>query len=81
MVLQHVFVMKDLGHLHHFLGIFVERYLDDIFFQWCQHALDILECTCIHYYKPCVTLVDTKANVSSDGACISDPTAYQRLAR
>jgi hypothetical protein len=40
--LQHEFSMKDLGTLHHFLGISVQRGPDRLFMLRRQYALDIL---------------------------------------
>jgi hypothetical protein len=73
--------MKDLGPLHHFLGISVEQQSDDLFLHQCQYARDILECADMSDCKPCSMPVDTQTKVSSDmGAPVSDPTSYHNLA-
>jgi hypothetical protein len=77
--------MKDLGPLHHFLGVTVEQRSDDLFLHQRQYARDILECDGMNDgmsdCRPCSTQVDTQAKVSSDmGAAISDLTAYRNLA-
>jgi hypothetical protein len=73
--LQQQFAMKDLGPLHHFLGVSIEQRFDDLFLHQRQYAWDILECTGMSDCKPGSTLVDTQAKVSSDlGAPVSDPT-------
>jgi hypothetical protein len=41
--LQREFAMKDLGQLHHFLGITVERRPDDLFHHQRTYTLDILK--------------------------------------
>jgi hypothetical protein len=49
--------------------------------QW-QHAQDILERAGMNNCKPCTTLVDLQAKVSSDaGAPISNPTTDRSLAK
>jgi hypothetical protein len=42
-VLKQEFVMKDLGLLHHFLGVSVQHQTGGLFLIQCQFALDILE--------------------------------------
>jgi hypothetical protein len=41
--LKQEFVMKDLGSLHHFLGVSVQHQADGLFLTQRQFALDILE--------------------------------------
>jgi hypothetical protein len=64
--LQQQFVMKDLGPLHHFLGVSVEQQSDGLFLYQRQYAWDILERAGMNDCKPCFTSVDTQAKVSSD---------------
>jgi hypothetical protein len=64
--LQQQFAMKDLGPLHHFLGVSVEQRSDDLFLHQRQYAQDILECAGMSNCKPCSTSVGTQAKVSSD---------------
>jgi hypothetical protein len=42
-VLQREFTMKDLGPLHHFLGITAKRRPQGLFLHQHQYAIDILE--------------------------------------
>jgi hypothetical protein len=49
--------MKDLGKLHHFLGLLLHHR---------QYALDILEQAGMIDCKPCSTLVDTQEKLSAD---------------
>jgi hypothetical protein len=71
--LQKAFSMKDLGTLHHFLGVVVQQQSKGLFLSQ-QYALDILECAGMSDCKPCGTLVDTHAKVSTmTGTTVSDP--------
>src|SRR6185312_10620549 len=58
--LQQEFVMKDLGQLHHFLGVTVETRPSGQFLHQRQYALDILEQAGMTDCKPCSTPVDTQ---------------------
>ena len=64
--LQREFAMKDLGPLHHFLGIIAERRPQDLFLHLHQYAIDILERAGMSDCKPCSTPVDTQAKLSED---------------
>ena len=78
--LQQEFAMKDLGQLHHFLGVTVEPRPSDLLHQR-QYALDILERAGMTDCKPCSTPVDTQAKLSADmGDPVADPTTYRSLA-
>jgi len=73
--------MKDLGVLHHFLGVTVERRPSSMFLDQRQYTLDILEQAGMTDCNPCSTPVDTQAKLSADmGAPVADPTAYRSLA-
>lgn len=73
--------MKDLGALHHFLGISVTRSETGLLLSQRQYILDILERAGMMDCKPCSTPIDTNAKVSaSDGAPVSDATHYRGLA-
>jgi hypothetical protein len=79
--LQQQFTMKDLGLLHHFLGVSVEQRSDGLFLHQRQYARDILERADMSDCKSCSTPVDTQTKVSSDmEAPIRHPTAYRTLA-
>jgi hypothetical protein len=72
--------MKDLGPLDHFLGVSVEQQSDDLFLHQCQYARDIFEHASMSDRKPCSTLVNTQAKVSSNmGASVSDLITYCSL--
>jgi hypothetical protein len=64
--LQREFAMKDLGPLHHFLGITAERRPQGLFLHQRQYAINILERAGMSDCKPCSTPVDTQAKLSED---------------
>jgi hypothetical protein len=66
-LLHHEFTMKDLGNLHHFLGLSITRNRDGLFLCQRQHTLDILARAGMVDCQPCATPVDTSAKLSSDG--------------
>jgi hypothetical protein len=56
--LQREFAMKDIGSLHHFLGITVECRPDGLFLHQRTYTFDILKRAVMVDCKPCMTLVD-----------------------
>ncbi|WVZ59387.1 hypothetical protein U9M48_009533 [Paspalum notatum var. saurae] len=73
--------MKDLGVLHHFLGVTVEPRPSGLLLHQRQYTLDILERAGMADCNPCSTPVDTQAKLSEDaGPPVADPTAYRSLA-
>ena len=73
--------MKDLGPLHHFLGVTVESRPSGLFLHQRQYALDILDRAGMTDCKPCSTPVDTQGKLSADvGDHVADPTSYRSLA-
>ena len=56
--LQREFAMKDLGPLHHFLGITVECHPDGLFLHQRTYTLDIIKRAVMANCKLCTTLVD-----------------------
>jgi hypothetical protein len=78
--LQQEFSMKDLGKLHHFLDMHVQRTTSGLFLSQHQYMLDILDRAGMAYCKPCSTPVDLNPKLSADGAPISDPTDFRSLA-
>jgi hypothetical protein len=78
--LQRKFAMKDLGSLHHFLGITAERRPQGLFLHQRQYDIDILEQAGMSDCKPCSTPVDTQAKLSKDdGPPVVDVTSYRSL--
>ena len=57
--------MKDLGELHHFLGIHVQRRGDGLLLSQRQYMLDILDRAGMTECKPCSTPVDTNSKVAA----------------
>jgi hypothetical protein len=78
--LQREFSMTDMGALHHFLGISVDRRVDELFLSKKQYALDILDRSGMRDCKPCSTPVHTHAKLSVDGAPVADSTHYRSIA-
>jgi len=79
--LQQEFAMKNLGQLHHFLGVTVESRPSGLLLHQRKYALDILERAEMTDCKPCSTPVDTQTKLSADlGDPVADPTAYRSLA-
>jgi hypothetical protein len=58
--------MKDLGPLHHFLSITVERRSDGLFLHQCTYMIDILKRAVMADCKPCMTPVDLQAKLARD---------------
>jgi hypothetical protein len=72
--------MKDLGPLHHFLGVSVQHQAGGLFLTQRQFALDILERAGMVDCKPVLTPVDTHAKVSAkSGPPVADPTHFRSL--
>jgi hypothetical protein len=80
--LQREFAMKDLGPLHHFLGITVEHRPDGLFLHQRTYMLDILKRTVMTDCKPCTTLVDLQAKLAGDsGFPVEDASQFWSIAR
>jgi hypothetical protein len=78
--LQREFRMKDLGPLHHFLGITVERRPQGLFLHQRRYAIDILERADMSNCKPCSAPVDTQAKLSEDDRPpVGNATSYRSL--
>jgi len=72
--------VKDLGLLHHFLGIAVRRCPVGLFLAQHQYILDVLDRAGMSNCKPCSTPVDTQAKLPVvEGPSVSDPTQYRSL--
>jgi hypothetical protein len=79
--LQREFVMKDLGPLHHFLGITVEWRPDKLFLHQRTYTLDILKRAVMTDCKPCSTPVDLKVKLAADsGPPARDPSQFWSIA-
>jgi hypothetical protein len=64
--LQRKFTMKDIGPLHHFLGIIVDRRPDGLFLHQRTYTLDVIKRAAMADCKPCTTPVDLQAKLAVD---------------
>lgn len=82
-IIQHLgrrFAMKDLGLLHYFLGINVQRTSAGFLLTQSKYAEEILERAGMMNCKPAATPVDTKPKVScADGNVVHDASFYQSI--
>jgi hypothetical protein len=78
--LQHEFSLKDLGQLHHFLGMQVQHTASGLFLSQRQYMLDILNRAGMSDCKSCTTPVDLNPKLPADGNPVSDPTDFRSLA-
>ena len=78
--LQREFAMKDLGELHHFLGMQVQRIGDSLLLSQRQYMIDILNRAGMADCKPVSTPVDCNPKLSADGAPVQDATDFRSLA-
>jgi hypothetical protein len=73
--------MKDLGNLHHFLGITVQKQSHGLLLHQRQYVLEIITRAGLTDWKPYATPIDTSAKLSgTSGAPVSDPSQYRSLA-
>jgi hypothetical protein len=78
--LQQEFSLKDLGLLHHFLGMHVQHSPSGLFLSQRQYMLEILDQAGMTNCKPCSTPVDLNLKLSTGGAPVADPTDSRSLA-
>lgn len=79
--LQREFDMKDMGPLHYFLGISIQRTSAGMFLSQHKYAAEILGRAKMSDCNPCLTPADTKSKLSaSSGPSVSDPSLYRSLA-
>lgn len=79
--LQQEFAMKDLGRLHHFLGITVEHRPDGLFLHQRTYTLDVIKRAVMAGCKPCTTPVDLQAKLAADsGPPVKDATGFRSIA-
>jgi hypothetical protein len=73
--------MKNLGELHHFLGMHVQHCSDGLLLSQRQYMLDILDRAGMAECKPCSTPLDTIPKVdAAEGAPVSDASDFHSLA-
>jgi hypothetical protein len=79
--LQREFVMKDLGSLHHFLGITVERRPDGLFLHQRTYTLDIIKHAVMTDCKQCTTPIDLQTKLAGgSGPLIEDVSQFRSIA-
>jgi hypothetical protein len=72
--------MKNLGPLHHFIGITVERRPDDLLLHQRTYMLDILKRAVMADCKPCTTPVDLQAKLVGDSRPpVEDVSQFQSI--
>jgi hypothetical protein len=75
--LQREFTTKDLGPLHHFLNITIERRSDGLFLHQRTYTLDILKRAIMVDCKPCTTPIDLQAKLARDsGPPVEDDSQF-----
>jgi hypothetical protein len=80
-VLQWEFVVKDLGPLHHFLGIAVEHRPNGLFLHQHIYMLDVIKRAATTDCKPCTTPVDLQVNLAVDsGLPVQDASQFWSIA-
>jgi hypothetical protein len=81
LLFSHEFAMKDLGPLHHFLGISITRQPHSLHLSQRQYILDVLSRAGMSDCNPSPTPIDTKVKLSaSTGPSMADPFLYRSLA-
>nr|GEW14795.1 homogeneously-staining region [Tanacetum cinerariifolium] len=74
------FSIKDLGHLHYYLGIEFLRNSSGLATTQRKYALELLECADVLDNKPIATSMDPIIKLNStDGYLIPDPSTYRTL--
>jgi hypothetical protein len=80
--LRREFTMKDLGPLHQFLGITVERCPDGMFLHQRTYTLDIIKHVAMTDCKPCTTPVDFQVKLVADSVPpVQDASQFRSIAR
>ena len=71
--------MKDLGELHHFMGMHVQWCGSGLLLSQRQYMLDILDRAGMAECKPCSTPVDINPKLAADGPPIQDAFDFRSL--
>lgn len=74
------FAMKDLGELHHFLGITVTRSTDHLYLSQSHYISDLIDRAGMTDCHISSTPIDTGSKLDGSGDPVSDPSMYRRLA-
>jgi hypothetical protein len=79
--LQREFAIKDLGPLHHFLGITVKRRPTGLFLHQRTYRLDVLKRAVMADCKPCTTPVDLQTKLPGDSRPpVEDASQFRSIA-
>jgi hypothetical protein len=79
--LQLEFAMKDLGPLHHFFGITVERRPDGMFLHQRTYTMDIIKRAAMADCKSCTTPVELQAKLTVDSRPpVQDASQFRSIA-
>ncbi|KAK2458167.1 putative mitochondrial protein [Trifolium repens] len=78
-LLQSEFSMKDLGPLHHFLGIEILPTIDGLHLSQTHYAITILERANMMDCKPMSTSLEAKTKIGSNDTLLDDPSHYRGL--
>lgn len=79
--LHREFSLRDLGGLHHFLGVSVTRTSHGMLLSQRQYILDVLDRVGMTDCHPCSTPINTSSKLpASSGPPIANPTEYHSLA-
>ena len=73
-----LFPVKDLGPLHYFLGLEVNRSSQGLFLHQTKYLMDLLQKSKMEGAKPCFTPLAT-AKLDRSGIPLSNPTDYRSL--
>ncbi|OIW19116.1 hypothetical protein TanjilG_08916 [Lupinus angustifolius] len=76
-ILQSEFAMKDLGPLHHFLGIEISPTPDGLNLSQSHYALTILERANMVDCKPISTPLEAKTKITQDATLLNDPSYFR----
>ena len=80
--LAHEFSIKDMGFLHHFLGIEVHRSTQSLFLSQTRNALELLDRAAMTSCKPISTPMPSKGRqLPINNDLYLDPTHYRSLVR
>jgi hypothetical protein len=78
--LQWEFAMKDLGPLHHFLGITVKYRPNGLFLHQRTYTLDVIKHAAMADCKPCTTPVDLQAKLAADSRSpVQDASQFRSI--
>ena len=76
--LHEAFALKDLGDLHYFLGIEVQRQGESILLKQAKYTADLLRKAGMTYCKPVTSPMSTSETLSREGGQLLSPEAATR---